>query len=187
MSGRRVALLGGSFNPAHEGHLHISLEVLKQPDIAEIWWLVSPSNPLKNAADLVDYELRLKYAKQLVNHPKIKVLDFERKHNLQYSYDTICRLKQVYSDKNFIWLMGADNLASFHKWHRWRDIINLVPMIIVDRHPVSHGSLKSVAGNYILKLARLSGYNFRYMFIKLNHLSATNLRKQLGKNAFDNN
>lgn len=191
---RRIGLLGGSFNPAHVGHLHISLEALKRLGLDEVWWLVSPRNPLKRAEDLADYETRFALAAHQAAHPRIRVLGVEQQHGLRYTIDTLRFLKAHYPTTRFVWLMGADNLAGFHRWRAWRSIAALVPIAVLDRAPFA---LRALHGRFARRFAaqRLPGAEaslladraapaWAYLTIPRHPLSATYLRKTLGKNAF---
>jgi nicotinate-nucleotide adenylyltransferase len=192
---RNIGLLGGSFNPAHAGHLHISLEALKRLDLDEIWWLVSPKNPLKNAHDLADYATRLSYAQMLTrHHPRIRVLDIEAQHALHYTIDTIRFLQARHRHHRFVWLMGADNLAHFHRWRSWREIAARVPIAILDRAPYGlralHARFAVMLHKYRYQtsqarmLATAATPRWAYLTIPRHPLSATALRKTLGKRAF---
>lgn len=137
-----IGVLGGSFNPAHSGHLHVSREAKRRLRLKEVWWLVSPHNPLKAKSELADYAARLAGAKKIsAKTPFIRVLDLEQRWGTRYTVDTLTRLKRCYPRARFIWLMGADNLASFHRWKRWQKIFQLVPLVIFDRAPYSHRAL----------------------------------------------
>ncbi|MEM8988332.1 MAG: nicotinate-nucleotide adenylyltransferase, partial [Pseudomonadota bacterium] len=128
-----VGLLGGSFNPAHDGHREISLQALRRMQLDQVWWLVSPQNPLKSADDLADYDARVAKARAVADHPRIRVSDFERRRKLQYTYDTLRALIARHGGVRFVWLMGADNLQTFHKWAQWRAIAGLVPIAVFAR------------------------------------------------------
>lgn len=130
--GLRVGLLGGSFDPPHVGHLHISKEALKRLSLDRIWWLVSPGNPLKPKAP-VEIGRRLQAARQLATHPRISVTDIEEKLQVRYTADTIRHLLRLYLGTRFVWLMGADNLAQFHHWQQWQDIMESVPIAVMAR------------------------------------------------------
>ena len=130
---RRVGLLGGSFNPAHDGHREISLAGLDRLGLDAVWWLVTPGNPLKDKAEYAPYGERMARARKVANHPDIVVSDFERRKDLQYTVDTLERLAVLYPETAFIWLMGADSLAGFHRWKDWRRIAELVPMAVFNR------------------------------------------------------
>jgi nicotinate-nucleotide adenylyltransferase len=131
-TGLRVGLLGGSFDPPHAGHLHISNWALKEFGLDQVWWLVSPGNPLK-ARGPAPLEKRMAACNELVQHPRIKVTDLECKLGTQYTAETLEKLLELYSDVRFVWLMGADNLASFHKWDRWADIMQTIPIGVLAR------------------------------------------------------
>lgn len=189
----KIGLLGGSFNPAHAGHRHISLEALKRLGLDEVWWLVSPANPLKDPAILAEYAQRLASAQETAAHPRIKVLDFEQKEGLRYTVDTLRVLKRRYPGAQFVWLMGADNLAGFHRWRRWREIAALVPIAVFDRSPYQHGAL---AGRFSTAFARFrlpqesarmlvhrQAPAWVYLFIRPHAASSTDLRKTLGNSS----
>ncbi len=190
----RVGILGGSFNPAHAGHVHISLEAIKRIGLDEIWWLVSPRNPLKKADDLADYETRLSYARQLAASYPIRVLDLEAQEDLRYSIDTVRYLKQRFPRTQFVWLMGADNLAGFHRWRAWKTIAKLVPIAVLDRAPYAlnalhgrfaqqfHTNRLCPSAAHQLPLKQLPAWV--YLSIPRHPLSATALRKKLGSSAF---
>jgi len=130
---RRIGLLGGSFNPAHRGHLHVSLEALKRLDLDEVWWLVAPQNPLKPAKGMLPFEERLAAARAFVRHPRIKVTAIEAALGTRYTADTLAALRQRFPKTRFVWLMGADNLAQIRHWERWESIFRLVPVAVFDR------------------------------------------------------
>ncbi|MFO0388335.1 MAG: nicotinate (nicotinamide) nucleotide adenylyltransferase [Alphaproteobacteria bacterium] len=189
---RTIGLLGGSFNPAHAGHLHISLYALKKLGLDGVWWLVSPQNPLKDKTSLAEYEKRFASAKALAKHPKIIVSDIERQKELYYTYKTLKYLKQRYPATRFIWMMGADNLVHFNRWQNWRRIVNLVPVMVLDRVPYSNAALHSSAAHYmrkfIIKNINISTVPaeraFLYYHLKPMRISSTEIRKTLGKDAF---
>ncbi len=145
---KTIGLLGGSFNPAHDGHRYISLQALKLLGLDEVWWLVSPLNPLKEAKDMASYERRVAVAEQVSNHPRIKVSQIEREIGTRYTADTLERLAELYPDARFVWLMGADNLLGFHHWRRWRTIMRTVPVAVFAR---KNYALRALCG----KAARL--------------------------------
>lgn len=130
---RRIGLLGGSFNPAHEGHAHISRAALDLLGLDEVWWLVSPRNPLKDPADLADYERRLDEAARRARDPRIRVTAAEAELGTTYTADTVAALTALFPATRFVWLMGADNLAEVHKWKRWRALFGAVPIAVFDR------------------------------------------------------
>ena len=140
---KTVGLLGGSFNPAHDGHRYISLQALKLLGLDEIWWLVSPLNPLKKASGMASYERRLDSAEKIARHPRIHVSDIEYRIGTRYTVDTLTKLEELYPDVNFVWLMGADNLDQLPKWYRWREIMRSVPIAVFAR---KHFALKALHG-----------------------------------------
>ncbi|MDA0228875.1 MAG: nicotinate-nucleotide adenylyltransferase [Proteobacteria bacterium] len=142
-SGLRVGLFGGSFNPAHEGHLHVSLEAIKRLGLDELWWLVSPQNPLKPTRGMAPFEQRLAAARRLARHPAIRVSDCERRWHSHYSADTIERLRRRHPRHRFVWVMGADNLADFERWRRWQDIFKALPIAIFDRRTYAQSASAS--------------------------------------------
>ena len=131
--GLRIGLLGGSFNPAHEGHLYVSEVALKRLGLDYVWWLVTPQNPLKSANALLPFEARMKQARAMAVHPRIVVVDIERALGTHYSIDTLTRLRRRFREVEFVWLMGSDNLEIFHRWRRWQEIARLVPIAVVQR------------------------------------------------------
>ncbi|MEM9971689.1 MAG: nicotinate-nucleotide adenylyltransferase [Pseudomonadota bacterium] len=131
-AGAAVGVLGGSFDPAHAGHVHITLEAIKRFRLDSVWWLVSPGNPLKRhgPAPLVE---RVAAAQEVMQHPRVTVTDLEARLGTRYTHATITALQNRYPGVDFVWLMGADNLANFHRWDRWRDIFAAVPVGVIAR------------------------------------------------------
>ena len=129
----KIGLLGGSFNPAHRGHRRMSLAALRALDLDEVWWLVSPGNPLKAKDSMAPYEARLASARALAARAPIRASDFEREAGTVYTVDTIRALLQRWPDDRFIWLMGADTVAQFHQWKDWRELAAMVPIAVMSR------------------------------------------------------
>lgn len=129
---RIVGLLGGSFDPPHSGHVHISNLALRLLDLDEIWWLISPGNPLK-VAKPASYNQRYEKAQTLIRNPKIKVSEFEYLYGITHSCETILKLKQKYSNHCFIWLMGSDNLVQISQWKEWRWIFENITIVVLSR------------------------------------------------------
>ena len=125
--GMVIGLLGGSFDPAHEGHVHITREALKRMGLDRVWWLVSPGNPLK-ARQPAPMAARLRQARRVMDDPRVVITDLEARLGTRATADTIDALQAIYPGVHFVWLMGADNLVQFHKWERWRDILRSVPV-----------------------------------------------------------
>lgn len=141
---RSVGLLGGSFNPAHEGHRQLSLEALRLLALDEVWWLVSPQNPLKPKAGMAPFEERFAWAKIVSDHPQIRISDAERRLKTTYSVDTLKRLTTC-KETAFVFLIGADNLLQLPKWRHWRQIVMRVPIAVFHRHPYSIEAVSSPA------------------------------------------
>ena len=152
--GLRIGLFGGSFNPPHPGHLHVSLTAIRQLQLDQLWWLVTPGNPLKQQNNLSSLNDRLLQCQRIARHPDIKVTAFEASYSFRYSADTISLLKQRRPGAKFVWVMGADNLANFHKWDRWRDIVQSVPLAIIDR-PNSTATPNSTSATHFLAKYRI--------------------------------
>jgi len=131
--GMRIGLFGGTFDPPHEAHLGASLLALKRLKLDRVWWLVTPGNPLKDTRGLAPLQKRIDAARALTHHPRIDVTGLEAVINTRYTYDTIAWLIARCPGVRFVWIMGADNLRSFHRWQRWHGIANLVPMVVIDR------------------------------------------------------
>jgi nicotinate-nucleotide adenylyltransferase len=130
----RIGLLGGSFNPAHRGHRRISLAAMRMLRLDEIWWLVSPGNPLKEGdADMAPFEARLASAEHLARGAPIRASDFELREGTRYTVDTVRRLKRRYPEHDFIWLLGSDTLPNFHKWRDWRGLARELPIAVIRR------------------------------------------------------
>lgn len=141
---RRVGLYGGSFNPAHEGHIHVASEALKRLDLDAIWLMVSPGNPLKSQSDMAKRKRRKKSLETLVgNRPGMVVTDIEKKLGTRYSADTVRALMANMPKTEFIWVMGADNLDSFHLWKEWQFIAQTLPIAVFDRPGYSVSGLNS--------------------------------------------
>jgi nicotinate-nucleotide adenylyltransferase len=130
----RIGILGGSFNPAHRGHRAISLAAIAALGLDEVWWLVSPGNPLKEkSGDMAPFAVRFASARAVARHAPIRVSAIEQKLGTRYTIDTVTKLVRLYPRKRFIWLMGADNLAQFDQWRDWRGIAREVPIAVVAR------------------------------------------------------
>ena len=147
----RIGLLGGSFNPAHEGHRHISLLALKYLHLDELWWLVSPQNPLKSTNDMAPFAERLASARAMARHPRIRVSDIESRLHTRYTADTLHALRSRFPHTRFVWIMGADNLAQIPRWERWTEIFNTVPIAVFDRATYS---FRALAGKAAQRFAR---------------------------------
>ncbi|MEA2820640.1 MAG: nicotinate-nucleotide adenylyltransferase [Bradyrhizobium sp.] len=143
--GMRIGLLGGSFNPPHAAHLAISLFAIKRLQLDRVWWLVTPGNPLKDAGGLHELAERTEAARKMADDPRIDVSCLESVIGTRYTADTISYLRRRASDLRFVWIMGADNLAQFHRWQNWRRIADQVPLAVIDRPPQSFRALAAPA------------------------------------------
>jgi nicotinate-nucleotide adenylyltransferase len=149
--GMRIGLLGGSFNPPHLAHRAISLFAIKRLKLDRVWWLVTPGNPLKDRGALRDLSLRLEAARQLALDPRIEVSCLESVIGTRYTADTIDYLRRRACGLRFVWIMGADNLAQFHRWQNWQRIASQVPMAVIDRPPASFRALASPAAQALAR------------------------------------
>ena len=141
---KKIGLLGGSFDPPHKGHLFISTEAKKILKLDEVWWIVTPKNPLKISKPAT-YEERLKNCKNITRNYPISIKEIEKKIGSNYSYNTINYILNHYINIKFFWLMGADNLINFHKWEKWQKIFNNMSIVIFKRHGYNTKALKSIA------------------------------------------
>jgi nicotinate-nucleotide adenylyltransferase len=132
----RVGLLGGSFNPAHEGHLHIAKLAMAKFGLDFVWWLITPQNPLKDKKGMAPYDERYASVESIINgHPRMMATGLEAQLNTQYTYDTVVALKEAYPKTEFLFICGMDNALIFHKWDRWQELTQTVPIVFVARPP----------------------------------------------------
>ena len=150
-NGMRVGLLGGSFNPPHVAHRTISLFAIKRLKLDRVWWLVTPGNPLKDDGALHDLDERVEAAQLVANDPRIDVSCLESVIGTRYTFDTIRYLRRRASGSRFVWIMGADNLAQFHRWQNWRRIASEVPIAVIDRPPQSFRALAAPAAQALAR------------------------------------
>jgi len=189
--GMRIGLFGGSFNPPHDGHRLVSRQAMKRLGLDAVWWLVSPGNPLKDHSELAPLRERIDAARQLVDHPAVHITGFEAEHGFRYTFDTLEFLTNSLSDRKFVWIMGADNLIGFHKWERWRDIAQMMPIAIYVRPgnarqaPFSRAAI--TLGRYRVdesdapKLANMAAPAWTYMHGIMSDLSSTKIRNSKKK------
>lgn len=154
---KRIGLLGGSFNPAHLGHRRLSLHALRALGLDEVWWLVSPGNPLKPVEGMAPFAARLASARRMARHAPIRVSDVEARINTRYTADTLDKLVRRYPRYRFIWLMGADNLAQFHRWQKWRGIAWQVPIAVIARPGYDTRAHASPALSWLRRAVRPAG------------------------------
>lgn len=185
--GMVIGLLGGSFDPAHEGHVHISREALKRMGLDQVWWLVTPANPLKarQPAPMAD---RLARARAVMRHPKVKITALEVALGTRATADTIDRLQAIYPGVTFVWLMGADNLVQFHRWGRWRDILRSAAVGVLARPGSGVAARLSVAARAFRVHRVQRGENLRgrkppvwcFVNVPMNDASSTEIRARGG-------
>jgi len=152
--GMRIGLFGGTFDPPHAAHRAACLLAMRRLGLDRVWWLVTPGNPLKDTRGLAPLSERVAAARRLARDPRIDVTDFEADLGVSYTFATVNYLIRRCPGVHFVWIMGADNLRSFHRWQRWRDIARLVPIAVIDRLGPSLYSAAGVAGQ-ALNFARL--------------------------------
>lgn len=167
----RIGLLGGSFNPPHLGHIHISLQTQKKFRLQQIWWVPTKQNPLKTAFKSSIVSRILECNKITKNYSQILVKDFENKIPSIYTIDLLERITKQHPQHQFYWIIGADNILQFHKWKNWRKIIALMPLIICDRDDYFYKAIKSKAFLYAKKLNRAT-----FLKIKKSPESSTKIR-----------
>ena len=190
ISGRRIGLLGGSFNPAHEGHRHISLLALRYLNLHEVWWVVSPQNPLKLAEGMATFDERFEYAKKIARHPRIRVTDIETQLNTRFTRDTLRRMKQRCQRTRLVWLMGADNLSQISQWRDWTLIFETVPIAVFARPSYSMLALAGKAAHRYARirlpsrsassLADMAPPAWTFFHSRLHQASSTQIRAERG-------
>jgi nicotinate-nucleotide adenylyltransferase len=132
LPGQTIGLLGGSFDPAHAGHVHITMEALRRFGLDQVWWLVSPGNPLKPKGPAA-LDRRMTLARSIMRHPRVTVTDIEAHIGTRYTAETLSELMNISPRRRFVWLMGADNMAQFHLWQDWQWIMEQVPVGVLAR------------------------------------------------------
>jgi nicotinate-nucleotide adenylyltransferase len=186
---RRVGLLGGSFNPAHQGHLHVSREALKRLGLDEIWWLVAPQNPLKPTAGMASLKERMASATRVARDPRIRILDLETRLGTHFTADTLAALQRRWPRIEFVWLMGADNLTQIRHWKDWQAIFARVPIAVFARPTYCRTALAELAAQrfsrarVIRETRRFSEIKppaWIFLPVKLDFHSATAIRAPKG-------
>lgn len=186
--GQTIGLLGGSFNPPHAAHRMISEVVLKRLGLDKVWWIVSPGNPLKKRIDTAPLNERLVLCRDVAKNPHIIVTDFEADLTTPYTASTLAFLKSRNPLVRYVWIMGADNLATFDRWQRWREIFTMVPVVVVDRPGWRMKALASKAARAFASarlpesdaadLARRPAPAWAFLTGPLSHVSSTALRSK---------
>jgi nicotinate-nucleotide adenylyltransferase len=193
MANMRVGLLGGSFNPAHTGHLHVSVEALKRLGLHEVWWLVSPQNPMKPRGDMAPLEARLAGARSVARHPRVRATPLEATLGTIYTVDTVNVLTRRFPGVRFIWIMGADNWLQMPAWKAWTQIFHAVVIAVFARPSYSvrviaakaarRFSRHRVRNEEIARLASKPPPAWAFLPIPLNAQSATRIRARLAGRA----
>lgn len=186
--GQRIGVMGGSFNPPHEGHLIVARTALKRLQLDWLWWLVTPGNPLKTHDDLAPLDARMSAIRSMTSDPRMVLTSFEDQLGTPYTAATLSFLKLRYRSARFVWVMGADNLATFHRWQRWRDVATTMPFAVVDRPGWCLAALASPAARVLAKyrideanassLALCQPPAWTFLTTRLSPLSSTELRSR---------
>ncbi len=186
--GQAIGLLGGSFNPPHVAHRLISEVALKRLGLDKVWWIVSPGNPLKKRTPPASLAERMRLARAVATNPHIVVTDFEADLPSPYAVSTLAFLKAKSPLTHFVWIMGADNLAQFHRWERWREIFTMVPIVVVDRPGWRMKALASKAARAFAKsrkpetdaalLAHTPPPAWTFLTGPMSHVSSTAIRNK---------
>jgi nicotinate-nucleotide adenylyltransferase len=142
--GMQVGLFGGSFNPPHTGHALVAEIALRRLGLDQLWWMVTPGNPLKSVKELAPLAERIRISEKIMHDPRVKVTAFELRHHIRYTADTLALVKERNPGVDFVWIMGADNLKDFHRWQRWRQIAMTFPIAVIDRPGSTLSFLSSV-------------------------------------------
>lgn len=154
---RRIGLLGGSFNPAHRAHRAMSLAAMEELDLDEVWWLVSPGNPLKPRKGMAPYAARIASARAQARRSRIRVSDFEARAQTRYTVDTVRTMLKRYPRHRFIWLMGEDTVAQFHQWKDWRGLARMVPIAVLSRPGYDDDARAARAMGWLRRFVRPAG------------------------------
>lgn len=185
--GMQVGLFGGSFNPPHGGHALVAEIALRRLALDQLWWMVTPGNPLKSTRELAPLPERLRRSEEIARDPRIKVTAFEQRHHVRYTADTLALVKARNPGVDFVWIMGADNLKDFHRWQRWRQIAMTFPIAVIDRPGSTLSFLSSVMAKTFdyaridegdaPRLARMKAPAWTFIHGPRSSLSSTALRK----------
>ncbi len=184
--GMQVGLFGGSFNPPHAGHALVADIALRRLALDQLWWIVTPGNPLKSTRELAPLAERLRLSEAIAQNPRIKVTAFEAAHRLRYTADTLALVRARNPGVDFVWVMGADNLRDFHRWQRWRQIAMTFPIAVIDRPGATLSFLSSVVAktfdyarvdeNAATRLARMKAPAWTFIHGPRSPLSSSAIR-----------
>lgn len=179
-AGMKIGLLGGSFNPAHEGHKHIAELAIEHYGLDVIWWLVTPQNPLKDTTDMAAYDERHTSAVKIIgDHPRMLATHLERDLGTTYTYETVQGLLKAFPKTEFTFICGMDNALIFHKWDRWQELLDLIPITFIDRP----GAIDIVDG---APLKKIKHPNLLWLHgEEMMDISSTQIRKSLKNNKID--
>ena len=187
----QVGLFGGSFNPPHAGHALVAEIALRRLALDQLWWVVTPGNPLKSTRELAPLAERLRLSETIAGDPRIKVTAFEAGRNLRYTADTLALVKARNPGVDFVWIMGADNLRDFHRWQRWQRIAMTFPIAVIDRPGATLSFLSSVMAKTFdharvdegdaPRLAGMKAPAWTFIHGPRSSLSSTAIRKAAGK------
>ncbi len=186
ISSQRIGLFGGSFNPVHTGHVAVSEEAIKRLGLDEVWWLVSPQNPLKDKRDTADFDQRIDRAKSLISNPRVRVTGLEATLNTRTTAQTFRRLAPMFKHGRFVWIMGADSFAGLHRWNDWREIPATLPLAVFARPGWTQKALGSPAARLLAphrldtsdaaRLADLAAPAWCFINMPMRHESSTAIR-----------
>lgn len=185
--GQRIGVMGGTFNPPHDGHALVSRTALRRLGLDQLWWVVTPGNPLKANNGLPEAAQRMAWCRELAPDNRMRITAFEEELHTPYTAATIAFLVRRYPGVHFTWIMGADNLASFHRWQSWRQIVDTVPIAVVDRPGWRLRALASPAAQWMrrgyrpeasaMRLAAAVAPAWTFLTGPLSKLSSTELRQ----------
>jgi nicotinate-nucleotide adenylyltransferase len=191
--GRRIGLFGGSFNPAHNGHVALAREALRRLSLDQVWWMVSPQNPLKDPRDTEDFDERFAAAKAIATHPRMRVLDIESRLDSRTTAETLGKLAAVFRRGRFVWIMGADSFAGLHRWNDWQVIPATLPLAVFARPEFCQPALASPAArilaryripeNQCRRLPDLAPPAWVFLRMRLRRESSTAIRHRSGRAA----
>jgi len=189
--GMQVGLFGGSFNPPHAGHVLVADIALRRLRLDQLWWIVTPGNPLKSTRELAPLSSRIAQSEALARDPRVKVTAFEAAHHVRYTADTLALVRARNPGVDFVWIMGADSLRDFHRWQRWRQIAMTMPIAVIDRPGATLSFLSSVVAKTFdyariaeadaPRLARMKAPAWTFIHGPRSRLSSTAIRTALAQ------